>query len=168
MNLRIGTARRAAVGMMTVSLMAAGIAAAGSASATTIKTGYGKINHDGLAVGTNIDPTTGIAAGQATFTWDLTSGVTELNITGKFSAINRSGVPVRLNLDYYTGLSGTGSVVSSHHTTGFTPSSGSLVVRNLNWTPSGAIGVQSAKLCVASDADRNGVYTSEACITSTL
>lgn len=34
--------------------------------------------------------------------------------------------------------------------------------------PRGGIGVQSAKLCVASDADREGRYTDESCISSSL
>jgi len=164
MSITTSRTRRAAVVALTAAALAAGV---GTASATTIKTGYGKINHDGLAVGTSIS-TAGVAAGNATFTWDLTGGVTQVGVTGNFSAINRSGVPVRLNLTYYTGTGGSGAVVSSAHTTGFTPASDALVVRNLNWTPPGSVGVQSAKLCVASDADGNGVYTSEACLVSTL
>jgi hypothetical protein len=168
MNSRNRSARRIALGALAAGALAAGVIGATSASATDIKVGYGKINYDGLAVGTDIDPVTGVAADNATFTWDLTNGVTKLNVDGRFAVIDRSGVPVRLDLYYYTGLSASGPVYSSHHTTGFTPASDALVNRNLDWTPPGAIGVQSAKLCVASDADRDGNYLDERCITSSL
>lgn len=169
MTTKTRSLRTIAVGVLAAGALVAGVVGAATpASATTIKTGYGKIYNDGLAVGTNISSTTGVAAGPATFTWDLTNGVTKLNITGNFSAIDRSGVPVRLDLMYYTSLGAAGNPYSSHHTTGFTPASDAFVLRGLNWTPPGAVGLQSAKLCVASDADRNGVYTLEKCIVSSL
>lgn len=169
MNTKTRSPRRIALGMVAAGALVAGVlAGATPASATTIKTGYGKINHDGLAVGTNINPVTGVAAGNATFRWDLTNGVTKLQMTGNFSAIDRSGVPVRLDMSYYTSLGAAGNPAASYHTTGFTPASDAFVNRNLNWTPPGAVGYQSAKLCVSSDADRDGNYTKERCIVSTL
>jgi hypothetical protein len=168
MNTKTSSTRRMALSVFTAAALAAGVAGATSASATTIKTGYGKINYQGLAVGTNIDPITGIAAGKATFTWKLKSGVTQVNVSGDFSAVARSGVPVRLDLYYYTGLNANGSLVSSNNALGVTPASDVQVLQVLNWTAPGAIGVQSAKLCVASDADRDNIYTDERCIVSSL
>ncbi len=160
------TARRTAP--LAVGLALATVGAAPPASAVAIKTGHGKINVNGLSFGTGTSPTTGVASGNATFTWHLVSGVTELNVVGTFGAFNRSGVPVRLYTKYYDGLSGTGRQVSKAWTAGFTPASGSLTTRAVNFTAPGAVGVQSAKVCVASDADRDGVYLLERCILSTL
>jgi hypothetical protein len=168
MNTKTSSARKLAISAMTAGALAASIAVASPASAVVIKTGYGKINNLGLAVGTNIDPTTGVAAGPATFKWRLRNGVTDVNMTGNFSAVDRSGVPVRLDLYYYLARSGAGPVHLSRHTTGFTPASDAQELRVLNWTPPGDVGVQSAKLCVASDADRDGIYTDERCIISSL
>jgi hypothetical protein len=168
MNIKTSSARRMALSVLTAGALAAGVAGASSASATILKTGYGKINYQGLAVGTNIDPITGVAAGNATFNWKLKTGVTQVNITGEFSAVDRSGVPVRLDLNYYTGHDAHGTLVSSNNTLGVTPASDVQVLQVLNYTAPGAIGVLSAKLCVASDADRDGVYTDERCIISSL
>ena len=168
MKIKTSSARRMALAVLTAGTLAAGVVGASSASATTIKTGYGKISYQGLAVGTNIDAVTGVPGGKASFVWDLTGGVTKVRVTGKFSVIDRSGVPVRLDLYYYDGLNGTGNRVVTSNTAGFTPASDTLVIKNLNWAPPGLIGVQSAKLCVASDADRNNIYTDERCIISSL
>ena len=56
MNTKTSSARKLALSAMTAGALAASIAVASPASAVTIKTGYGKINNQGLAVGTNIDP----------------------------------------------------------------------------------------------------------------
>lgn len=168
MNIKTSSARRMALSVLTAGALAASIAGANAASATTIKTGYGKVSYQGLAIGTNINPVTGVAAGQATFTWKLKNGVTQVNVSGEFSAVDRSGVPVEVALHYYTGRNGNGSLVSSSSTLGITPASDVQVLQVLNWAAPGAIGVQSAKVCVASDADRDGNYTDERCILTTL
>jgi hypothetical protein len=168
MNIKTSSARRMAVSVLAAGALTVGIAGAASASTVVLQTGYGKINYQGLAVGKNIDPITGIAAGKAKFVWKLKDGVTQVNITGDFSAVGRSGVPVRLDLNYYTGLNANGSIVSSNNTLSVTPASDVQVLQAINWAAPGAVGVLSAKLCVASDADRDGNYTDERCIVSSL
>jgi hypothetical protein len=168
MNINTSSARRMTLAVLTASAFAAGVVGASSASATAIgAVQHGRISHNGLAVGKQIDAT-GVPAGDADFQWDLTKGVTKVLITGKFAVIDRSGVPVRLNLHYYKGLNGTGKLVSSPHTVGFTPASDTLVVKTINLVTKGGVGVQSADLCVASDADRDGVYTDESCVNTSL
>jgi hypothetical protein len=123
MNIKTSSARRMALSVLTAGALAAGVAGASSASAAIIKTGYGRVNFQGLAIGTNIDATTGVAADKATFTWKLKGGVTQVNVSGEFSAVGRSGVPVEVALHYYTGRNANGSLVSSNSTLGVTPAS---------------------------------------------
>jgi hypothetical protein len=155
-------------GVLATALLAFGVALANPAAAVDIKTGYGKIDGVGLDFGTTFLAPTYDATGNATFTWKLVTGVTKLNVTGTLGAVGRSGVAVRLEMRYYDGLSATGNLVSTHHTTGFTPATDVLTSAGINWTPGGAIGVQSAKVSVASDADGDGIYVVERSIISTL
>jgi hypothetical protein len=169
MNIKTSSARRMTLAVLTATTLAAGVVGASSASATPIgDVQHGRISYQGLAVGKTIDKTTGVPANDADFQWDLTDGVTKVLITGKFAVIDRSGVPVRLDLHYYKGLDGTGDLVSSPHTVGFTPASDTLVVKTINLVTKGGVGVQSADLCVASDADRDGKYTDESCVNTSL
>ena len=168
MHFKTSKAGRIALSVLAAGALSAGVVGATSASATEIQTGYGKVVNDGLAVGTNIDATTGVPGGKATFVWDLDNGVTSVHVTGKFSVIGRSGVPVRLDLNYYKKLNGKGKVAANAYTLGRTPASDALVIDDLDWAPTGGIGYQSAKLCVSNDADGDGVYTLEKCITTTL
>jgi hypothetical protein len=168
MNINTSPARRMTLAVLTAGAFAAGVVGASTASATPIgDVQHLRINHDGLAVGKQIDAA-GVPAGDADFQWDLTNGVTKVLITGKFAVIGRSGVPVRLDLYYYKGLDGTGDLVSSPHTVGFTPKSDSRVVKTIALVTKGGVGVQSADLCVASDADRDGKYTDESCVNTSL
>lgn len=158
-----------AVTGLVAMLVAVGIALAGPASALTIKTGFGKINGIGLDFGTNFSASTGNAGGNATFTWDLTGGVTQVNVNGTLGAFGRSGVAVRLEVRYYDGVSATGNRIGPvHSTTGFTPATDVLTKQNVNWTPTGDVGVVSARISVTSDADGDGNYTIEESIDSTV
>jgi hypothetical protein len=168
MNNKTSSVRRIALSVLTAGALTAGIAGTASAATAELKTGYAKISYDGLAVGKNIDAKTGIAAGKAKFVWTLRNGVTQVNVTGDFSAVGRSGVPVRLDLNYYTGHKSHGTLVSSNNTLSATPASDAQLLQALDWTPTGDINVLSAKLCVASDADRDGNYTDEKCIITSL
>jgi hypothetical protein len=157
----------AAVTALVAALLA--IAVAIPASAVTIKTGFGRIDGIGLDLGTNFNATTGEAGGDATFTWDLTGGVTTLNVNGSVGAFGRPGVAVRLEVRYFDGQNGTGSRVGPVHVgNGFTPATDLLTLKNVNWSPTGDVGVLSAKVSVASDPDGDGVYTVEKSIISTL
>jgi hypothetical protein len=157
-----------AMALLVGGLLAAGLAFAAPASATQIKQGFGKIDGVGLDLGQTIDSTTGEAVGLATFSWDLSIGVTKLNVTGQYGATGRSGVAVRLEVSYYTSIDGTGPAFSSAHVPGFTPANDQPNIRWVNWTPAGGVGVQSAKVCTASDADNDGSYVRERCILSNI
>jgi hypothetical protein len=151
--------------LLTGASLAAGIALATPASATTIKTGFGRIDGNGLDFGTNFDAN-GNATGDATFTWDLTDGKTKLNVDGQLIARDHSGVAVRLYMYYYKSVDGTGPVFSVDHVAGFTPATDSTTWSNIDWTPAGGKGVQSAYVCTATDADHDGTYTLDHCILS--
>lgn len=157
-----------ATALLVGALLAAGLALAAPASATQIKQGFGKIDGVGLDLGHTIDTTTGEAVGLATFSWDLTNGVTKLNVSGQYGATGRSGVAVRLEMSYFTSLDGSGAAFSTAHVTGFTPATDLPNVRWVNWTPAGAVGIQSAKVCTASDAEHDGTYIRERCILSNI
>jgi hypothetical protein len=156
-----------AAALLTGAALATGIALAAPASATTIKTGFGRIDGNGLDFGTNLDAN-GNATGDATFTWDLTGGVTKLNVNGKLAAHGRSGVGIRLYMYYYTTTNGTGPAFSVAHVPGFTPASDVTTYSNINWTPAGGVGVQSAIVCTATDANNDGTYVLDNCILSTI
>jgi hypothetical protein len=153
--------------LLTGAALTTGIALAAPASATTIKVGHGRIDGNGLDFGINLDGN-GNATGDATFTWDLAGGVTKLNVNGKLAAHDRSGVAVRLYTYYYTSVDGTGPVFSVAHVPGFTPASDSTTYSNIDWTPAGGVGVQSAIVCTATDANHDGSYVLDHCILSNI
>jgi hypothetical protein len=154
-----------AAALLTGAALAGGLALASPADATTIKTGFGRIDGNGLDFGTGFD-SNGNTTGDATFTWDLTNGKTKLNVDGQLIARDHSGVGVKLFMYYYKSLDGTGPVFSSEGGPGFTPKSDSTTWKDVDWTPDGGKGVQSAILCTATDANNDGSYDLDNCILS--
>ena len=63
--------------------------------------------------------------------------MTQVNVTGEFSAVGRSGVPVQVALHYYTGRNANGNLVSSSGTLAVTPASDVQVLQALNWHRAG-------------------------------